>query len=111
MRFKDAPNMKESTLKRFFRLNHFEEHMELHRLDCMSSHRMLDNYEFVKHRREEFGQEQIRPARLVNGRDLIQAGLQPGPDFGRILQAVEDAQLEGRVRSREEALAFALSQL
>jgi poly(A) polymerase len=109
MRFKDAPNMKESTLKRFFRLPRFEEHLELHRLDCLSSHRMLDNYEYVKTRREELGQEQIRPARLITGQDLIDAGLEPGPEFGRILRAVEDAQLEGSIQSREEALAYALS--
>lgn len=109
MRFKDAPHMKESTLKRFFRLDRFDEHLELHRLDCVSSHGLLDNYDFVKRRRDELGQEEIRPPRLITGRDLVDAGLTPGPEFGRILQAVEDAQLEGRVASKEEALALALS--
>jgi poly(A) polymerase len=109
MRFKDAPRMKDSTIKRFFRLERFEEHLELHRLDCVSSHGMLDNWNYVRSRREEFGQEAIRPPRLVTGRDLISAGLEPGPEFGRILQAVEDAQLEGTVQSRDEALALALS--
>jgi tRNA nucleotidyltransferase/poly(A) polymerase len=108
MRFKDAPNMKDSTLKRFLRLDRFDEHLELHRLDCLSSHRMVENYEFVRRRRDELGQEAIRPQRLIGGRDLIEAGLSPGPEFGRILRAVEDAQLDGTIRSREEALAFAL---
>jgi putative nucleotidyltransferase with HDIG domain len=104
MRFKDAPRMKDSTLKRFLRLDRFDEHLELHRLDCESSHRMLDNYEYVKTKRDEFGREQITPARLLTGQDLIEAGYTPGPEFGRILNIIEDAQLEGRVRSKEEAL-------
>lgn len=109
MRFKDAPQMKNSTLKRFLRMDRFDEHMELHRLDCSSSHSYLDNYNFVTAKQEEFGQEQIRPPKLLTGHDLIQAGLRPGPQLGRLLLAVEDAQLEGRVRSKEEAVALALS--
>lgn len=107
MRFKDIPNMKESTLKRFFRLERFEEHLELHRLDCLSSHRMLDNYELARRKYEELGREQIKPPRLLTGRDLIEAGYTPGPHFARILEAVEDAQLEGTIHTREEALALA----
>ena len=107
MKFGHVHQMKESTLKRMFRLRDFDEHLELHRLDCESSHRMLQNYEFVKAKRAELGTEQIAPPRLLTGRDLIAAGYQPGPEFGRILNAVEDAQLEGRVRTREEALEFA----
>jgi poly(A) polymerase len=107
MRFKDAPRMKESTLKRFLRLDHFEEHLELHRLDCESSHRQLDSYEYVRRKREEFGQQQIAPPRLLSGGDLIEAGFSPGPEFGRILNAVEDAQLEGRVTTKEQALELA----
>jgi poly(A) polymerase len=111
MKFKDAPRMKQSTLKRFMRLPVFEQHLELHRLDCESSHGSLDNYEFVRTKREELGQEQIKPPRLVTGRDLIAAGFLPGPRFGPVLQAVEDAQLEGSVTGREEALELALSLL
>lgn len=109
MRFKDAPHMKQSTLKRFFRLDRFKEHLELHRLDCVSSHGMLDNYHFVKKREEELGEEEIRPPRLITGRDLLELGIPAGPTMGRILQAVEDAQLEGRISTREEALTLALS--
>jgi poly(A) polymerase len=107
MRFKDAARMKESTLKRFMRLDRFDEHLELHRLDCISSHGYLDNYEFVRDKRQELGHQAILPPRLLNGRDLIEAGFSPGPEFGRVLQVVEDAQLEGRVSSREEALRLA----
>ena len=111
MRFKDAPRMKDSTLKRFLRLDRFDEHLELHRLDCSSSHGWLDNYEYVRQRREEFGQERIAPLKLLTGGDLIAAGYTPGPLFGVVLQAVEDAQLEGRVATKEEALALARSLL
>ena len=104
LRFKDVPQMRESTLKRFLRLEHFDEHLELHRLDCLSSHRNLENYKYVRGRLAELSQEQIRPPRLLTGEDLIALGLTPGPRFKDILQTVEDAQLEGRVTSREEAV-------
>ena len=107
LRFKDAPQMKPSTLKRFVRLNRFDEHLELHRLDCMSSHRNLDNYEFVRRFLAETRPEEIRPARLVTGDDLIALGLRPGPAFRAILDAVEEAQLNGRISTREEALQLA----
>ena len=111
MKFKDAPRMKQSTLKRFLRLPEFDEHLELHRLDCSSSHGSLDNYDYVVEKREEFGQEEIKPPRLLSGGDLIAAGYRPGPVFGSVLQSVEDAQLEGRVQTKEDALALAVSLL
>lgn len=107
MRFADAHRMKESTLKRFLRLPRFDEHLELHRLDCLASHGRLDNYELVRRRYLETPPEEVRPPRLLTGADLIALGWAPGPEFGRVLGAVEDAQLEGRVRTKEEALALA----
>ncbi len=104
MRFADVGKMRESTLKRFLRLPHFEEHLELHRLDVMSSNRMLGNYEFMKERLQETPPEVLKPPRLIGGDDLIAAGYKPGAKFGEVLAAVEDAQLEGRVRTAEEAL-------
>ena len=104
MRFKDVPRMRESTIKRFLRLIHFEEHLELHRLDCLSSHGHLENYEFMKDRFEHCPAEEIKPLRLLTGSDLIAAGYRPGPQFSEMLEAAEDAQLEGRVRTKEEAL-------
>lgn len=104
MRFMDAPRMKESTLKRFLRLERFEEHLELHRLDCMASHGELENYQYVRGKVEELPPSQIRPRPLVTGRDLIEAGYRPGPAFKEILAAVEDMQLEGKLRSRDQAL-------
>jgi poly(A) polymerase len=106
MRFGDVMKMKDSTLKRFFRLPAFEEHLELHRLDCLSSHRKLDLYEFAKERYEQMPEEQVRPALLVTGKDLIDAGYQPGPRFKEMLATAEDAQLEGAIQSREEGLTL-----
>ncbi len=110
LRFKDAPRMRQSTLKRFLRLEGFEEHLELHRLDCLASHRNLDNYDLVLRFWKTLPVEAIRPARLLSGRDLIEAGYEPGPLFQQILVAVEEAQLENRIASREEALALVHSQ-
>ena len=110
MRFGDVDKMKESTLKRFMRLPRFDEHMELHRLDCLSSHRMLRMYEIVKERLEHTPEEEIRPPALLNGNDLIAMGYRPGAEFREILSAVEDAQLEGSLHSKDEALSFVLSE-
>jgi poly(A) polymerase len=110
MRFKDAGNMRESTLKRFLRLPRFDEHLELHRLDCLASHGRLDTWRFIRDKLAEMPGEELKPPPLVTGRDLIAEGYRPGPLFGRILAAVEDAQLECRIRSREEALALVRAQ-
>ena len=104
MRFGNVMEMKESTLKRFFRLPHFEEHLALHRMDCLSSHRQLRLYDYAKQRYEETPAEQVRPVLLVSGQDLIEAGYAPGPRFKQMLAAAEDAQLEGVIQSREEGL-------
>ena len=110
MRFADVERMKESTLKRFLRLPRFDEHLELHRIDSLSSHGNLSLYDFVRERRSRTSEEEIRPTLLLNGEDLIRLGYRPGPEFREMLSAVEDAQLEGTVHTREEALSFVLSQ-
>lgn len=106
MRFKDVPGMRDSTRKRFARLPHFDQHLELHRLDCVSSHGNLETYDFVRNFIAETPPEAVRPARLVSGEDLKNMGFRPGPAFKDILTAVEDAQLEGKIATREEALAL-----
>ena len=110
MRFADVERMKQSTLKRFLRLPKFEEHMQLHRMDVTSSHGNLGLYEFVRGRMAQTSEEEIRPAPLLTGIDLIELGYKPGPEFRGILSAVEDAQLEGALHTREEALSFVLSE-
>ena len=109
MRFGDVKRMKESTLKRFFRLPRFEEHLELHRLDCLSSHRDLSLYHYAKDHFLSTPLEKIRPTPLLNGNDLIEAGYQPGPRFKELLTAVEDAQLEGAITTKKEALSLVQS--
>ncbi len=104
MRFGDVKEMKDSTLKRFFRLPKFDEHLALHRMDCLSSHGMLDLYDYARDRYQHMPAEQVRPALLVTGKDLIDAGYQPGPRFKQMLAVAEDAQLEGAIHSREEGL-------
>jgi poly(A) polymerase len=104
MVFKDVPKMREAKLKRFMARPTFDEELELHRVDCQGSHRMLDNYEFLLLKREEFANEPMIPPPLVRGDDLIALGLKPGPKFGKILEEVETRQLEGNLRTREEAL-------
>jgi putative nucleotidyltransferase with HDIG domain len=111
MRFGDVEKMKESTLKRFFRLPKFDEHLELHRIDSLSSHGDLSLWEFAKRRRNELPDEVVRPPLLVTGRDLIAAGYQPGPRFKELLALAEDAQLEGRIHTTEEGLDLIREQL
>jgi poly(A) polymerase len=106
MRFADAQRMKASTLKRFFRLENFDEHLALHRMDCLSGSGNLDHWEFVRERREALPEEAIRPTPLITGRELIAAGYRPGAGFKAMLRAVEDAQLEGLIATPEEALAL-----
>lgn len=107
MKFIDVPRMRQSTLKRFIRQPFFDQHMELHRLDCLSSHGRLDTYGFVQSKLGELTGEQLHPQLLITGRTLIEAGWKPGPAFRRALQAVEDAQLEGRISTHEEAMTVA----
>jgi poly(A) polymerase len=106
MVFKDVPNMRVAKLKRFMARPTFEDELELHRVDCASSHAMLDNYEFLLKKKEEFANEPIIPPPLVRGDDLIGLGLKPGPQFGEILEAVETRQLEGALKDREQALEW-----
>src|SRR5438552_5259601 len=106
MVFKDVPKMREAKLKGFIARPTFDDELELHRVDWEGSNRMLANYEFVLRKRKEFASEPIIPPPFVGGDDLIALGLKPGPRFGEILEAVETRQLEGNLRTREEALEW-----
>jgi poly(A) polymerase len=106
MRFAHTPRMKDSTFKRFVRMPRFEEHLELHRLDCRASHGDLTSHQFTRERIASIPPEAIRPTPLVSGDDLIAAGYEPGPRFKEILSQVEDAQLEGRLPSKESAMEY-----
>ncbi len=104
MRFKDVASMRPATLKRFVRLPMFAEHMALHRMDCLSSNRNLKAYHFIERFLEDTPAEQFRPAKLVTGNDVLRLGVRSGPLVGRILAAVEEAQLNGEISTREEAI-------
>jgi poly(A) polymerase len=106
MVFKDVKRMRLATLKRFLRQPHFEEHLELHRLDCLASHGKLTAHAFCRARLAEFSRQELRPARLLTGEDLKALGLPPGPRFGEILREVEELQLEGRLPTRAAAMAY-----
>jgi poly(A) polymerase len=109
MRFADVRKMKDSTFKRFVRLPEFDEHLAMHRLDCLASHANLELYDYTRERLAALPAGAERPTPLINGHDLIAAGFRPGPRFAEILAAVEDAQLEGVIATRDEALGFAES--
>jgi poly(A) polymerase len=108
MKFSAVEEMRQATLKKFVRLPLFEEHLALHRLDCLSSHRHLDSYDFVRQFLAETPPEQVRPERLLGGDDLQAMGFRPGPLFTEILRSVEDAQLEGQLKTRKEAQEYVL---
>lgn len=106
LRHVQAPAMRLNTLKRFLREDGIEELLELTRIDAMSSNGDLQYYRFCKARLAELKDEEIRPAPLLRGGDLIALGLTPGPIFTDILRQVEDAQLGGELQSRQEALEW-----
>lgn len=109
MVFKDVQKMRVARLKRFMARPHFADELQLHKLDCMGSHGMLDNYEFLEQKAVEFASEPLIPPPLINGHDLIALGWKPGPQLGRTLEAVQTRQLEGTLTSREEALEWVKS--
>lgn len=106
LRHTQAPNMRLSTLKRFLGEEGIDELLELTRIDALSSNGDLQYYRFCRQKLEEFKEEEIHPAPLLRGRDLIELGFLPGPGFSEILKQVEEAQLGGELSSREQALAW-----
>jgi poly(A) polymerase len=110
MQFMSVQNMRVAKLKRFMASPTFTQELELHRVDCGSSNGFTDNYEFLLEKREEFSLEPLIPPPLITGRDLIAAGLSPGPKFSEILRDIETEQLEGKLKTREDALEYFRSQ-
>ena len=108
MKFMHVMDMRVSKLKRFMSRNTFEYEMELHRVDCESSNGILENYNFVREKREEFAKQPLIPEPLVKGKDLMNLGFQPGPKFKEILTAVQNEQLEGSLSDRGAAIAWVM---
>jgi poly(A) polymerase len=111
MAFKDVQNMRIATLKRFLARPTIDDELELHRVDCQGSHGLLDNYDFLLRKREEFSNEPLIPPPLITGRDLIAAGLKPGPPFKKLLDSAQALQLEGGLKTREDALVWLREEL
>ncbi len=106
MVFMNVKKMRQARLKRFLRMKDFHLHLQLHRLDCLASHGMLDNYEFCLEKMQSLEQDDLHPPRLLTGDDLMAIGFTPGKLIGEILRLLEEEQLENRIRDKEEALAF-----
>ena len=111
MQFKDVRDMRTARLKRFMARDTFDDELELHRVDCLGSNGRLENYEFLQTKRDEFAREPLIPPPLLSGKDLIERGMDPGPEFKEILTEAQDAQLEGRLKTREEALEWLVGRL
>lgn len=109
MAFMNLKDMRKASLKRFMRQPNFDELLDLHRIDCMASNGMLDSYDFCKAELAAMPPEVIKPLPLISGRDLIEMGMKPGPAFKDLLKDIEDAQLEGSIKTRDEALALVKS--
>ncbi|HQL98683.1 MAG TPA: CCA tRNA nucleotidyltransferase [Smithella sp.] len=106
MVFMNVRKMRPGRLKRFLRMPDFDLHLELHRLDCLASHGMLDNYEFCLEQMQILALDDLHPPRLLTGNDLIAMGFTPGKIIKDILLAVEEEQLEGRIQSAEQAINY-----
>jgi poly(A) polymerase len=106
MVFKDVKKMKKSTLKRMMARPTWADELALHRIDCLGSNGLLDNYEFMQAKAEEFSHEPLIPQPLLNGRDLMALGWQAGKQLGAVLTEVQNAQLEGIISTKDEALTW-----
>ena len=106
LRLVHAPEMRLSTLKRFLATEGIDELLELARFDALASNKDLTYYNFCRDKLHELSSEEIKPEPLVRGRDLLAMGLQPGPQIGEILRAVSEAQLDGALQSREQAMEW-----
>ena len=106
MRFMDIQQMRTSKLRQFIGSDTFELEMALHRVDCLGSHRMLENFDYVRNFQETMKNEPILPEPWINGNDLLELGIREGKAIGRILKEVYEGQMENRFASREEALEW-----
>jgi poly(A) polymerase len=109
MAFKDVQSMRPAKLRRFLARPTIEDELELHRVDCLGSHGLVDNWDFLLRKREELANEPLIPPPLLTGHDLIAMGFPPGPLFKEILEGVQTRQLENSLTSPEEARAWVLA--
>ena len=110
MKFMHVQDMRPARLKRWMAHPTFDDQMALHRVDCLGCHGMLNNYEFLQAKQQEFANEPVIPPPLLTGHDLLKLGYPPGREIGRLLTLVQDQQLDGTLTSPEEALAWLAQQ-
>ena len=111
MQFKDVKEMRKATLRRMLLRETFPLELELHKLDCLGSHRSLENYDFLVEQAKELDkQPQIRPP-LLNGKDLIELGMKSGPEMGALLNEIREKQLSDELKTSAEATNWAKSRL
>ena len=106
MNFMNVQHMRTAKVKRFMARPTYGDEMELHRVDCASSNGFTDNYEFLRAKEQQFAAEPLIPPQLITGKDLIELGLSPGPQFTEILNTIQTEQLEGRLTNKEEAIDY-----
>ncbi len=111
MKFMNVKKMRSGKLKMFLSRPTFEDEMELHRVDCLASHGMLDNYEFLREKEREYANEELKPKPLISGHDLIALGMKPGPGMKPVLEDLYELQLEGAIKNRDEALVRARNKI
>ncbi len=104
MNFKNVKQMRLSTLKKMLTRETIDEELELHRIDCLASHGILDNYNYLIEKRMQISSDKLKPQPYIKGKDLIELGLNPGPLFGELLAEIYDLQLEEKISSRDEAI-------
>lgn len=110
MRFMDVQRMREGKLKMMLQAPTFLEELEMHRIDCLACHGNLNNWHFLKKKLSEYSEDELRPKPLVNGHDLMAIGIAQGPPLGQFLKELWELQLEGSLRTKEEALAWVQKQ-
>jgi poly(A) polymerase len=111
MQFKDAPKMRKATLRRMLLRNTFPLELALHRLDCLGSHRRLDIYDYIRTEQERLNERPDLLPPLLTGNDLIELGVPPGPQMGKLIQELRDKQLAEELSSSDEAREWVKSQI
>ena len=111
MKFAHVDKMKKAKLKRFMAEDNFSLQLELHRIDCISSHSIMNNYIFLLDELITLKNTPSLPPPLLNGKDIINLGISPGPFIGSLLKKVQDAQLEGIINSKNEAIEMVQSEV
>jgi poly(A) polymerase len=99
----DVRQMRTSKLKVLLIHPGIQELLDLHRADALASGRSIEHVEYCEQLLRDWTTDELNPPPLLTGHDLARSGLQPGPQFKRLLEAVREAQLEGTVKTPKEA--------